>query len=51
MFTIQKSDNKNIPKVPIYDFNGSLVPPLKTDNIRLPVHFQELEVQVQSQPE
>lgn len=51
MFTIHKSDNKTTPKVPVYDFNGSLVAPLKNEAVRLPSHFQELEVQVRAQPE
>ena len=47
MLTFHKMDAKATPKVPIYDYDGSLVLPLKQDGQRLPVHYLDLEVNVQ----
>jgi len=47
MLTHHKMDAKIVPKVPIYDYDGSLVAPLKPDAGRYPVHYLDLEVIVQ----
>lgn len=40
--TFHKKDAKVTPKVPVYDYDGSLVAPLKADGHRLPVHYFDL---------
>lgn len=45
--TFHKVDPKVAPKVAIYDYDGSLVSPLKSEACRLPVHYLELEVSLQ----
>lgn len=37
-----KMDAKATPKVPIYDYDGSLVAPLKSEAHRLPIHYLDL---------
>lgn len=49
MLSFHKMDAKVAPKVPIYDYDGSLVAPLKPDAQRFPVHYLELEVNVQDE--
>ena len=43
-----KKDGKNPQKRAIYDFDGSLIEPVKSDVIRFPTHFVDLDVNVEN---
>jgi hypothetical protein len=40
--TFHKMDTISTPKISVYDYDGSLLVPLKVDGHRLPAHYLEL---------
>ena len=43
----QKNDGKTHTKMPSYHYDGSLIPPIKSDFAYNPPHYFNLEIQLQ----
>ena len=46
--TKMKPEGKSMPKMGIYDYDGSVIEPAKVDTIRYPSHYLEVDVSVHS---